>query len=98
MTEKDYIVIKLDLFNVKTADNFFENYASCIGNAFTSHEDFHNFLKKALPQINAELIIGAGPVKLLLHMERKETQKSLTDILNLPQKLAEEKKRKSSSA
>lgn len=92
--QPEYLIVKLDAFNLKTTDDFLEGFAESITKAFSSHDDLVCFIKKALPRVNADLSIGYGPISLSLHMERKETQESISDILDLPQRLAEEKKKK----
>lgn len=93
-TRGEYLTVKLDAFNLKTSDDFLESYARSIGNAFTSHDELIEFLRASLPRVNADLVLGAGPAKLTLHMERQETKDSVPDILDLPQRLAEKKGKK----
>lgn len=90
-SSRDYLFVRLDAFNLKTSDDFLEGYARSIAKAYSSHEELLSFFRKALPRVNADLSIGVGPAKLTLHMERKETRDSIAAIINLPQRLAEEK-------
>ena len=89
---RDYLFVRLDAFNLKTSDDFLEGYARSVASAFSSHEELLSFLRKALPRVDAQLSIGLGPAKLTLHLDRQKTKDSITDIINLPQVLAEEKR------
>ena len=93
-SRNEFIVVNIDAFNLKTSDDFLEGFARSVASAFSSHEDLLTFIETALPKLKAELVIGTGPARLSLHMERKESHDSIPDILNLPQKLAESKGRK----
>lgn len=94
---KDIIVIHVDIFNCKTEEQFLRNYANAVLHAtHTSWNDFITAAKKYLGRFVPNITFSdvAQTYELSFGVDFKENKLSLDEILDLPQTIAAEKKKK----
>jgi AAA+ ATPase superfamily predicted ATPase len=95
--QKDIIVCNVDIFNCKTEEQFYTNYATAILQAtHSAWKDFVEAAKKYLGKFVPTISFSdkAQTCQLSFGIDFKETQLSYNEILDLPQKIAEAKKKK----
>ena len=95
--QKDIIICHIDVFNCKTEEQFLQNYANAILKASHSvWEDFVIAAKKYLGQFvpTVSLSNASKTFELTFGIDFKENRLSLDEIIDLPQRIAEEKKKK----
>jgi AAA+ ATPase superfamily predicted ATPase len=96
-TRKDISICHVDIFNCKTEGQFLQNYANAVLKAtFSVWEEFISATKKYLGQFipNVTLSDAAHNFELSFGIDFKEKRSSLDEIIDLPQRIAEEKKKK----
>ena len=96
-TNDDTIVCHVDIFNCKTEEQFFTNYANAVLLATHSvWEDFvagaKRYLGRFVPTISFSDL--AQSFELSFGIDFKNNRLSFDEILDLPQKIAEEKSKK----
>jgi uncharacterized protein len=94
---KDYIVCQIDIFNCRTQEQFYTAYANCILKAsFSAWEDFlagtKNYLSRMLPKFS--LTDTMQTYELSFGIDFNDKTLSFDEILDLPQTIATDKKKK----
>lgn len=95
--DKKYISVNIDTFNCKTETEFYNMFASAILKATTSKvEEFVSSAKKYLGNFFPKISLGDGisNVELSLGVDFNKEKLSVDEILDLPQKIAVERKKK----
>jgi len=95
--QKDMIVCHIDIFNCKTEEQFLKNYTNAVLHAtHSAWEDFVAGAKKYLGQFvpNISFTDTSQSYELSFGIDLKEHKLSLDEILDLPQRIAEDKKKK----
>jgi len=93
----DYIVCKIDIFNCRTQEQFYTAYANCILKAsFSGWEEFvagtKSYLSRMLPKIS--MTDAMQTFELSFGIDFKDNTLSFDEILDLPQTIAIDKKKK----
>ncbi|MFT3753267.1 MAG: ATPase [Paludibacter sp.] len=96
-TDKDYIICKIDIFNCRTADQFYTAYANAVLKASTTAWDefvagAKKYLSRMLPKIALTNATQMYELSFGVDFGNKDT--SVDDILDLPQVIAIEKGKK----
>jgi len=96
-TDKDYIVCKIDIFNCRTQEQFYTAYANCVLKAsFSVWEEFvtgaKSYLSRMLPKIS--LTDAMQTYDLSFGIDFNDNTLSFDEILDLPQTIANDKKKK----
>lgn len=95
--EKEYILCKVDIFNCRTEAQFYQTYVNAILRAsYSKMDEFIAAAKKHVGTFGPKLSLSDSSMKyeLALGIDFKDKQYSYDEILDLPQKIAEEKNRK----
>lgn len=95
--EKEYILCKVDIFNCRTEAQFYQTYVNAILRAsYSKMDEFIAAAKKYVGTFRPKLSLSDSSMKyeLALGIDFKDKQYSYDEILDLPQKIAEEKNRK----
>lgn len=95
--EKEYILCKVDIFNCRTEAQFYQTYVNAILRAsYSKMDEFIAAAKKYVGTFGPKLSLSDSSMKyeLALGIDFKDKQYSYDEILDLPQKIAEEKNRK----
>lgn len=95
--EKEYILCKVDIFNCRTEAHFYQTYVNAILRAsYSKMDEFIAAAKKYVGTFGPKLSLSDSSMKyeLALGIDFKDKQYSYDEILDLPQKIAEEKNRK----
>lgn len=95
--EKEYILCKVDIFNCRTETQFYQTYVNAILRAsYSKMDEFIAAAKKYVGTFGPKLSLSDSSMKyeLALGIDFKDKQYSYDEILDLPQKIAEEKNRK----
>lgn len=95
--EKEYILCKVDIFNCRTEAQFYQTYVNAILSAsYSKMDEFIAAAKKYVGTFGPKLSLSDSSMKyeLALGIDFKDKQYSYDEILDLPQKIAEEKNRK----
>ncbi len=95
--EKDFLTVHIDMFNCRTEEQFYNNYAKTILEATSSKvEEMLASVKKYLSSFGPRISMGdsVNQFEISLGLEHKRDDFSIDEILDLPQRIAEEKKKK----
>lgn len=95
--EKEYILCKVDIFNCRTEAQFYQTYVNAILRvSYSKMDEFIAAAKKYVGTFGPKLSLSDSSMKyeLALGIDFKDKQYSYDEILDLPQKIAEEKNRK----
>lgn len=95
--EKEYILCMVDIFNCRTEAQFYQTYVNAILSAsYSKMDEFIAAAKKYVGTFGPKLSLSDSSMKyeLALGIDFKDKQYSYDEILDLPQKIAEEKNRK----
>lgn len=95
--EKEYILCKVDIFNCRTEAQFYQTYVNTILRvSYSKMDEFIAAAKKYVGTFGPKLSLSDSSMKyeLALGIDFKDKQYSYDEILDLPQKIAEEKNRK----
>lgn len=86
-------VILIDLFSTASEQEFLEQFAvKVIKASSTKWEDWVDTAKNILKSITPHINLGVDPISdFSLSFDWRNSQKNINDILNLPEKIAEEK-------
>ena len=95
--QKDILVCHIDIFNCKTEEQFLKHYTNAV--LYATHsvwEDFVAAAKKYLGRFvpNISFSDTAQSYELSFGIDFKEQKLSLDEIIDLPQRIAEDKKKK----
>lgn len=94
---KEYIVCKIDIFNCRTEEQFYNTYVNAILKAASSKmEEFIDAAKKYVGAFGPKLTLSDSSLQyeLALGVDFKDKQYSYDEILDLPQRLSIEKNKK----
>jgi len=94
---KDIIICRLDIFNCRTEEQFYKAFANAVLNSYTSAwEEFVAGVTKYLGKFSPKIIFSdaSQTYELSFGIELKDTELSLDEILDLPQKIATDKGKK----
>jgi len=94
---KDFLVARIDLFNCRSESDFYHKYASGILScATTRFEELASAVTKYLSRYAPTLQLSdpLGSRELSFRLEIRDTERSFDEILDLPQKIAEDRKKK----
>lgn len=88
------VVVILDLFPIRNEEEFYNQYATAVIRATSGKlEGWLEAAKKYLRQISPKFTIGADPLQEFeIALEWNTVQKNYRDLLNLPERIAREKK------
>lgn len=92
-----YITVSIDVFNCRTEAEFYNTFASAVLKAGVSKiEEFVASAKKYLGSLLPKITLGddMGTAELSLGVDFKDKQFSVDEILDLPQNIAKERKKK----
>ena len=95
--DRDYLICKVDIFNCRTEAQFYQTYVNAILSAsFTKMDEFIIAAKKYVGTFGPKLSLSDSSMKyeLAFGIDFKDKQYSFDEILDLPQKIAEEKGKK----
>ncbi|MDO5525776.1 MAG: ATPase [Prevotella sp.] len=95
--EKEYILCKVDIFNCRTEAQFYQTYVNAILRvSYSKMDEFIAAAKKYVGTFGPKLSLSDSSMKyeLAFGIDFKDKQYSYDEILDLPQKIAEEKNRK----
>lgn len=95
--EKEYILCKVDIFNCRTEAQFYQTYVNTILRvSYSKMDEFIAAAKKYVGTFGPKLSLSDSSMKyeLALGIDFKDKQYSYDEILDLPQKIAEEKNKK----
>ncbi len=90
---KKIVFCFIDLYNVRSEKEFLELYSSTIIKATsTSFEDAVRNVKSVFKQLIPSVALSADPnAEIELSFNWKDLQKNIAEVLNLPEKIAEQK-------
>lgn len=94
---KEYLACRVDIFNCRTEAQFYQTYVNAILRAsFTKMDEFIWAAKKYVGTFGPKISLSDGSMQyeLALGVDFKDKQYSMDEILDLPQKIAEEKGKK----
>ncbi len=97
LKHKDIIVCKLDLFNCRTAEQFYTAFANAaLRSSKTTVEEFMENTRKYLGRFAPTITFSdsAQSYELAFGIDFKERSMSFDEILNLPQKIATDSKKR----
>lgn len=92
--EKDYLTCQVDIFNCRTEAQFYQTYANAVLHAATTRlEEFVEAAKRYIGTLAPKLTLSDSSMQyeLALGIDFKDKRYSCDEILELPQKIAEEK-------
>ncbi|MGM9799571.1 MAG: ATP-binding protein [Muribaculaceae bacterium] len=92
--EKDYLLCKIDIFNCRTEAQFFQSYANAILSAsYTKIDEFLHAVKKYLSSFGPKISLSdiGAQFELGVGIDFRDNTYSYDEILDLPQKIAEER-------
>ena len=95
--DKDFLICKVDIFNCRTEAQFYQTYVNAILTAsFTKMDEFILATRKYVGTFGPKLSLSDSSMKyeLAFGIDFKDKQYSYDEILDLPQKIAEEKGKK----
>lgn len=90
---KEIVFCFIDLYNIRTEKEFLELYSSTIIKATaSSFEDAVRNVKSVFKQLIPSIALSSNPeAEIELSFNWKDLQKNITEVLNLPEKIAAEK-------
>lgn len=90
---KNYRVCYIDLFEIRSEKEFYEKYSKVIlGAVYTRFDDWVEGIKKFLSKITPKIRLDLQQeIKFDMALDIKKESEAVSEILNLPERLAEEK-------
>lgn len=89
---KRLIVVYMDIFSCKNDEEFFDLYSSTIvKQTYSKFEDWMNTTKEFLSSLRPKFSMGLDPTTDFSFSLSFDNKESVTDILNLPEKIAQKK-------
>ncbi len=94
--DRNFIICKLDLFNIRSEKEFYEAYArEVLKNSSASWEEWLENGKKFLKSIIPKFSFGVNPAQeFSVSFDISASSKNVSDILSLPENIAKAKKKK----
>ena len=95
--DKDFYAARIDIFNCRTEEQFYKTYVNAVLQASTSKlEEWVALMKKHIGSVGPKISFGEGSqsYEVTFGLDFKEVQYSEDEILDLPQRIAEEKGKK----
>lgn len=95
--EKGCYAARIDIFNCRTEEQFYKTYVNAVLQASTSKlEEWVALMKKHIGSVGPKISVGEGSqsYEVTFGLNFKEVQYSEDEILDLPQRIAEEKGKK----
>ena len=95
--DNGYYTVRMDIFNCRTEEQFYKVYVNAILQASASKlDEMVALMKRYIGSVGPKFSIGEGSQSygLTLGIDFRETQYSEDEILDLPQRIAEEKGKK----
>lgn len=95
--DEDYVVCRVDIFNCRTEAQFYQSYVNAVLKAsYTKMDEFIAAAKRYIGSLAPRLTLGDGSAQyeFTLGLDFKEHSYSYDEILDLPQKIADEKGKK----
>jgi len=92
--EKGYFMAQIDIFNCRTEEQFYKAYINAVLQASTSKlEEWVALMKRHIGSVGPKITLGEGSqsYEVSFGIDFKEVQYSVDEILDLPQRIAEEK-------
>nr|AIF26785.1 putative ATPase [uncultured bacterium fosmid pJB92C9] len=96
MDGNEFLTISFDAFRSRDWESFLNNYASAIGRMSGSDREFASLVASLIPSLKPRITIQFGELTVGLETEinLKKNPMSVDEILDLPQKIAERKRKK----
>lgn len=89
---KRLIVVYMDIFSCKNDEEFFDLYSSTIvKQTYSKFEDWMNTIKEFLSSLRPKFSMGLDPTTDFSFSLSFDNKESVTDILNLPEKIGQKK-------
>ena len=90
---KNYRVCYIDLFEIRSEKEFYEKYSKVIlGAVYTRFDDWIEGIKKFLSKITPKIRLDLQQeIKFDMALDIRKESEAVSEILNLPERLAEEK-------
>ncbi len=95
--DKEYVTCKVDIFNCRTEEQFYQAYANAVLRASaTKMAGLVELAKRYLRSFGPKLTFGemGSQYEMEIGMDFRDRQYSVDEILDLPQKIAEERGKK----
>lgn len=95
--DKEYVTCKVDIFNCRTEEQFYQAYANAVLRASATKMDgLVEMAKRHLRSFGPKLTFGemGSQYEMEIGMDFRDRQYSVDEILDLPQKIAEERGKK----
>ena len=95
--DKDFYAARIDIFNCRTEEQFYKTYVNAILKATaTKMDEMIALMKRYIGSVGPKFSIGEGSQSygLTVGIDFSETKYSEDEILDLPQRIAEEKGKK----
>ena len=95
--DKGFYAARIDIFNCRTEEQFYKTYVNAVLQASTSKlEEWVALMKKHIGSVGPKISLGEGSrsYEVTFGLDFKEVQYSEDEILDLPQRVAEEKGKK----
>jgi hypothetical protein len=95
--EKGYFIAQVDIFNCRTEEQFYKAYVNAVLQASASKlEEWVALMKRHIGSVGPKITLGDGSqsYEVSFGIDFKEVQYSVDEILDLPQRVAEEKGKK----
>ena len=95
--DKEYVTCKVDIFNCRTEEQFYQAYANAVLRASATKMDgLVEMAKRYLRSFGPKLTFGemGSQYEMEIGMDFRDRQYSVDEILDLPQKIAEERGKK----
>lgn len=90
---KNYRVCYIDLFEIRSEKDFYEKYSKVIlSSVYTRFDDWIDGIKKFLSKITPKIRLDLQQeIKFDMALDIKKETEAVSELLNLPERLAEEK-------
>ena len=95
--DKDFYAARIDIFNCRTEEQFYKTYVNAVLRASASKlDEMLTMMKRYMGSVGPKFSIGEGSQSygVTVGIDFKETNYSEDEILDLPQRIAEEKGKK----
>jgi hypothetical protein len=95
--DKGFYAARIDIFNCRTEEQFYKTYVNAVLQASTTKlEEWVALMKKHIGSVGPKISLGEGSqsYEVTFGLDFKEVQYSEDEILDLPQRVAEEKGKK----
>ena len=95
--EKGYLACMIDIFNSRSEEQFYHAYVNAVLHASSTRvEEFTAMAKKYIGSLGPKLTLGDGATgyELTLGIDFKDKRYSTNEILDLPQRIAQDRRKK----